>query len=550
MDWSLRCVCRSLSAIVLVLAAATGVAVPVAAAAPAADVLVASDDAARLPAGAHRVARIAGIGFFTLRVPAGLTADGYAALLAGRPGIAGVQPNSPVRRASIAGTCVDTPAAPLTETAVTTSARGRPPPATTRPVAVLDTGVDPAVPELAGRVLPPSNAIARTPPALPDDDGHGTQVAAAAAGAPGLVAGTSPSSPIMPIRIATASVLATPATIVKGLETAVTRAARVAVLSSSQPLSQVSATTVDSVSLAVNAAFSAGVITVVPAGNEGQNEPVFPGGLGHVLTVGSAGASAVRDEFSNTGPWIDLVAPGADRVLPAPRAICLSGYARASGTSFSAATVAGAVALIAAARPRLTTSGLYDLIRRSTSSDAGPRGFDVNTGFGLLNVGAGLSATAAAADPYEVNDDVYWLKRRPSAFPTYLRRTRRVTTRGSVSPGKDPKDAFKVYVRRNQLLRARVRSANRSDVLYASIWSRRTGAFDMRLPAPASELRDSGGFTPSPLVSFRAPRTGTYYVAVFAPQWTVPGEQGTVGKDLAPLSPPRTGYSLTLTRGR
>ena len=550
MDFLPRRVCRLASAIVVVLGAALGVVIPVAAAAPAAEVLIASGDDRHLPAGARRVAGISGIGFFTLKVPAGLTADGYAAVLAGRPGVAGVQANTPIRRASIAGTCVDTPVAPLLETALTTNARGRPPPTTTRPVAVLDTGVDPTVPELAGRVLPPSNAIPGTPPALPDDDGHGTQVAAAAAGAPGLVAGTSPSSPIMPIRIATASVLATPATIVKGLEIAVAREARVAVLPSSQPLSQVSEDTVGSVGLAVNAAFSAGVITVVPAGNEGENEPSFPGSLGHVLTVGSAGASAVRDEFSNAGPWIDLVAPGADRVLPAPPAICISGYARASGTSFSAATVAGAVALIAAARPRLTTSGLYDLIRRSSSSDAVPSGFDVNTGFGLLNVGVGLGASAAAADPYEVNDDVYWIKRRPAAFPTYLRRTRRVTTRGSVSPGKDPKDAFKVYVRRNQLLRARVRGANTTDVLYASIWSTRTRAFDMRLPAPSTELRDSRGFTQNPVVSYRAPRTGTYYVAVFAPQWTVPGEQGSRGKDLAPLSPPRTTYSLTMTRGR
>ena len=145
---------------------------------------------------------------------------------------------------------------------------------------------------------------------------------------------------------------------------------------------------------------------------------------------------------------------------------------------------------------------------------------------------------------------MYWLKRRPSAFPTYLRRTRVATTRGSVSPGKDPQDAFKVYVRRGELLRARVTNGDSAAVLYASIWSRRTGAFDMRLPSPSTELRDSGGFTQNPLVSYRATRTGTYYVAVFAPVWTVPGEQGTVGKDLAPLSSPRTTYRLTVVRRR
>jgi subtilisin family serine protease len=398
-------------------------------------------------------------------------------------------------------------------------------------------------------VLAASNAITERLPALPDDDGHGTQVAAAAAGAAGLVAGISPTSPVMPIRIATASLLATPATIVKGLEIAVARKARVAVLPSSQPLSQVAEGTVTSVGLALSAAFSEGVITVVPAGNEGENETVFPGTLAHALTVGSAGTAAARDEFSNTGPWLDLMAPGADLILPAPPSICLSGYARASGTSFSAGAVAGAVALVAAARPRLTTAGLYDLIRRSSSTNMSTSGFDVTTGFGLLDVGAGLTATAAAADPYEVNDNVYWLKRRPTSFPTYLRRTRVATTRGSVSPGKDPQDAFKVYLRRGDLLRASVSNANAGAVLYASIWSTRTGDFDMRLPAPSSELR-SAGFTQNPRVSYRATRTGTYYVAVFAPAWTVPGEQGTIGKDLAPLSPPRSTYRLTMTRRR
>ena len=188
-------------------------------------------------------------------------------------------------------------------------------------------------------------------------------------------------------------------------------------------------------------------------------------------------------------------------------------------------------------------------MRRLASADVTPSGFDANSGFGMLDVGKGLSATAAPADPHEVDDNVYWLKRRPSAFPTYMRRTRIATVRGSVGPGKDPQDAVKVHLQRGDVLRVRVTNPNTAAVLYASIWSRGTGDFDMRLPAPDSELR-AAGFTQNPSVSYRATRTGTYYVAVFAPVWTVPGEQGTIGKDLAPLSPPRTAYRLTMTRRR
>ena len=102
---------------------------------------------------------------------------------------------------------------------------------------------------------------------------------------------------------------------------------------------------------------------------------------------------------------------------------------------------------------------------------------------------------------------------------------------------------------RGELLRATVKSSADS-VLAATIWSRATGGFDMQLPSPNSELRDSSGFSQDPAVSFRALRAGTYYVAVFAPDWNLPGEEGKVGQDLAPLSPPRTRYSLTLQRSR
>lgn len=109
---------------------------------------------------------------------------------------------------------------------------------------------------------------------------------------------------------------------------------------------------------------------------------------------------------------------------------------------------------------------------------------------------------------------------------------------------------YKVALRRGELLRATVSNSSAESVLAATIWSRATGAFDMQLPSPNSELRDSSGFAQTPAVSYRASRAGTYYVAVFAPDWNLPGEQGKAGQDLAPLSPPRTRYGLTLQRSR
>src|SRR3954452_17703096 len=73
----------------------------------------------------------------------------------------------------------------------------------TKPIAILDTGVDASVPELAGRVLPQVDALGGGPAG--DPDGHGTQVAAIAAGTPGQMRGVSPTSPILPVRIFDAS---------------------------------------------------------------------------------------------------------------------------------------------------------------------------------------------------------------------------------------------------------------------------------------------------------------------------------------------------------
>src|SRR3954471_5250701 len=74
------------------------------------------------------------------------------------------------------------------------------PVAATRPIAILDTGVDPDVPELGGRVLQGYEALTGTP-VSGDPDGHGTEAAGLAASAGPGVRGIAPASPILPIRI-------------------------------------------------------------------------------------------------------------------------------------------------------------------------------------------------------------------------------------------------------------------------------------------------------------------------------------------------------------
>jgi hypothetical protein len=129
-----------------------------------------------------------------------------------------------------------------------------------------------------------------------------------------------------------------------------------------------------------------------------------------------------------------------------------------------------------------------------------------------------------------------------------MQRSRSVRTRGAVSPGKDPFDVFKVRLRRGERLTVAVTTATATAAVSATVWSPRTAAFGMNNPASDFEVASSLGFANNPKVSYRAPSTGTYYVAIFAPDWTVPGEQGEIGKDVAPLSVPRTAYTLRLNK--
>ncbi len=141
----------------------------------------------------------------------------------------------------------------------------------------------------------------------------------------------------------------------RGIQEAVTRGAGVINLSSSNPAADVDPKDAAVLQQAITAAFAQGTITVVAAGNEGKIDASVPGNLSRVLTVGSASSDGTRDAFSNFGPWIDLVSPGASMILPAPLDVCTTGYGVASGTSFSAPAVAGAAALDLGAAPARST---------------------------------------------------------------------------------------------------------------------------------------------------------------------------------------------------
>ncbi|MDX6573350.1 MAG: serine protease, partial [Gaiellales bacterium] len=171
-------------------------------------------------------------------------------------------------------------------------------------VAVIDTGVAPA-PDLAGRLLPGWNAIARTADAT-DDNGHGTHVAGTIAEVAGnglAEAGVAPEASILPVKVLDSTGAGSDADVAAGIVWAADHGARIVNLSLGG--SDASSVLADAVSYAR----AKGLLIVAAAGNDGGAVGV-PARLGGVVAVGAVDSSRARAPFSAGGRALDLVAPG------------------------------------------------------------------------------------------------------------------------------------------------------------------------------------------------------------------------------------------------
>jgi thermitase len=152
---------------------------------------------------------------------------------------------------------------------------------------------------------------------------------------------------LMPIRVLHDDGWGTTATTIAGLRYALDEGARIVNMSLNGPDSS------QALDEAIAQAEARGVLVVTSAGNDGQNRDrvaSYPASeRSHsVITVAScnrAGALARGSAYGRT--TVDIAAPG-DEILTSD----LGGrFARRSGTSFAAAYVTGAAALLAAAHP-------------------------------------------------------------------------------------------------------------------------------------------------------------------------------------------------------
>lgn len=411
-----------------------------------------------------------------------------------------------ISAAATAIECADKPADPIGYQLTAIDGANVQVPKTTRPIAVLDTGVS-EVSELQGRVGVGYDVTtgART---TTDNDGHGTAVAAIAA-ASGAVRGVSPSSPVLPIKIFSVSGNASADDFIAGIGRAVAADAGVINLSGAGSVADVNPADARAVKDAINAAVTLGIPVVAATGNEGTSSLGVPSAYPHVIAVGATAADGTPASFSNRGPGIDLVAPGENIVTSAPTSLCASGYQRVTGTSFAAPAVTGAIALLMAKYPELDVPQITDMLRLRGLRNPAP-GWSLSMGFGILDVAAVLAAAIPAPDQPEVNDDIKWAKLQPVAFAA-PKKSKTVFAR--IAPRIDPVDVYRVKLKKGDRLRVKLQQPSGTS---------------LKLSFGASKLSAMRGSS----FTQRITKSGTYFVGV------------AIGK----TPPEGAGYGLSLRR--
>lgn len=252
-------------------------------------------------------------------------------------------------------------------------------------VAILDSGVDAAHPDLASKLVPGWNFFDNNSNTS-DVYGHGTMVAGAAAATSNNAAGVASvagGASIMPIRVTDTAGMGYLSHMASGITWAADRGAKVA------NLSFAGVGGFATVQSAAQYMKNKGGVVVTAAGNYGTVE-TFAASDSNIV-VSTTDSNDVKASWSSYGEFVDVAAPGTG-IWTTTRG---GGYSAVSGTSVASPVTAGVVALMMAANPAIGPADIEKLLF-STALDLGSAGFDTYYGRGRINAQAAVQAAASA----------------------------------------------------------------------------------------------------------------------------------------------------------
>ncbi|MFB7116094.1 S8 family serine peptidase [Streptomyces sp. NPDC056291] len=280
-------------------------------------------------------------------------------------------------------------------------------------VAVLDTGVDTAHPDLKGQVIESKNFTKAAD--ATDHFGHGTHVASIVAGtgakSGGKYKGVAPEAKILNGKVLDDTGSGDDSGILAGMEWAVQQGASVINLS----LGGYDTPEIDPLEAEVNKlSAEKGVLFAIAAGNEGPQSIGSPGSADAALTVGAVDGNDKLADFSSTGPRTgdgaikpDVTAPGVDITAAAAKGSIIdkevgenpAGYLTISGTSMATPHVAGAAAILKQEHPDW---GYAELKGALTGSTKGGNYTAFQQGSGRIQVDKAIGQSVIA-DPVSVS---------------------------------------------------------------------------------------------------------------------------------------------------
>ena len=261
-------------------------------------------------------------------------------------------------------------------------------------VAVIDSGVSQTVPQLKGIHYSDALNVLNKKAPVYDCTNHGTGVTAIIAGQPAGTpfSGVAPKATIIPIKMSDSEENTKGTTaLAAAIRAAVDAHARVANLS-------VYVNSPDAgVRSAVEYAQAHHLILVCAGGNAGtgNNQPTYPaawsGTYDNIIAVSATDQQDSAANFSESGHYIDVAAPGDDVITPYSG----GGFGKQSGTSFATPYVTGTVALMLQAHPGMTPEQVRN--RLEATADPPPAAVpDAKYGYGVID--PYLAVTAVRSD--------------------------------------------------------------------------------------------------------------------------------------------------------
>lgn len=243
-------------------------------------------------------------------------------------------------------------------------------------IAVLDSGIAPHSDlTISGGVSTVDYTSSYT-----DDNGHGTHVA-------GVIAskddgngtrGVSPGANLYSVKVLDKKGAGKLTDIIEGIDWAIRKNVDIINMSLG--------TTSDSEALrqVIDKANKQGVLVVASAGNSGNsagtdNSMAYPARYDSVISVGATDTNNRRANFSSTGVYLDVMAPGKGITST----YLNNTYGTGDGTSQAAPYVSGMLALLKEKYPKASSNELRQLLE-SNAMDLGVKGRDNLYGLGLV----------------------------------------------------------------------------------------------------------------------------------------------------------------------